>query len=329
MGTKEKYMRVSIVVTVLNEGHTVSRLLNSTLLQSENPDEILIIDGGSDDGTVRIIEHYQKKSSKIKQVIEKGSIAHGRNTGIEMAKNDLIAMIDAGCVADKDWLKKITEPFTNKDIDMVAGFYEMVAITSFQKALAPFVGIPSSRFSGSFLPSARSMAFKRSLWVKVGGFCEKVDRAGEDTLFNYEVLKTGAKIARVKDAIVYWEVPKTLREAAKKFYYYARGDAQTGIWLHSSKGIESHNIKILLIFARYALLLAVFYPSFKGMTPLPIPLTLIFLYLLWSVWKFRDLETDWRTKLWFPIIQLISDICVMFGFIAGVFSRRRWTLMNE
>src|SRR4030042_1932286 len=165
-------MNISVCITTFNEESSIERLLDSLLNQTIKPDEIIIVDGGSKDKTCQIIKHYQKKDKRIKLLIEPGSIAHGRNISIEIAKGDIIT-------------------------------------------------------------SARSVAFKKQVWSEIGGFDEKLDRAGEDTKFFYEVVKRGVKIVRVKEARVEWEEIGNLsfKSSLKKLYYYAKGDAQQGLWL--------------------------------------------------------------------------------------------------
>lgn len=135
-------MNISLCITILNEEKGTIALLDSIFAGSKKPREIVIVDGGSDDKTVEIIRHYQKKHANIKLLVEKGGIAHGRNTSIEIAEGDIIAQIDAGCIANPDWLEKLTEPFVNKNVDIVAGFYEMPANTSLQAAINVFHGVP-------------------------------------------------------------------------------------------------------------------------------------------------------------------------------------------
>src|SRR5438046_2136759 len=103
----------------------------------------------------------------------------------------------------------------------------MTGSSPLQKAVAPFLGITPQRYDNkNFLPSARSMAFLKGVWEELGGFSESLERAGEDTLFNLKAVKAGIEIIRVNNAIVYWEVPKTLQENLKKFFVYAKGDVQ-------------------------------------------------------------------------------------------------------
>lgn len=314
-------MGVSVVITVYNEEKSVSALLKSLLNQTKKPDEIVIVDGGSTDRTIQIIRHFQKKDKRIKLLVEECSRSRGRNLGVEVARNEIIAMTDAGCVADKNWLKRITKPFENKEIDVVAGFYKMVGKTSFQKALSVYLGVVPSKFDFNFLPSTRSIAFRKEVWEKVGGFSERLENAGEDTDFNYKLIKTNASFTRVKNAVVEWGMPKTIREAFNKFYSYAVGDAQTKIWRHPLPGYVSHNVKILLIFARY--FVGLFLVIFAFRYPL-LWLVLVFSLVFYFLWAFRKVFMefkDFRAGLLGVVVQIISDLAVMAGFISG-FSKR-------
>lgn len=311
-------MNVSVVATVCNEEQSIKALLDSLLKQSLNPSEIVIVDGGSTDKTVQIIQDYQKKNKLINLIIDPGTISHGRNVAIKNAKYSIIAQTDAGCVADKNWLKKLIHHFANPSVKVVAGFYQMLTNTPFERALAAFVGVHKKRFDPRvFLPSGRSVAFRKSVWKEVGGYSEKLQRAGEDTLFNYLVVKKGIEIVREPNAIVNWQVPENLSQAVKKFFSYSFGDAQAKIWWHPSQRLATHNIKITLLFARYVLGLIFFNLAFVERIFGLILVVGFVLYLFWSIWKMNDIVTDWRAKLWLPVIQIASDIAVLSGFIAG------------
>ncbi len=317
-------MKISFVATVFNEEKTVTALLDSIFKQTRLPDEVVIVDGGSRDLTVAKIKNEKLKmkndNEKLKIFIKpKSTIAQGRNYGIEKATGDIIVMSDAGCVLQRDWLEKITEPFIKENADIVAGFYRMIGSTPLQKALSVFLGIPRERFDqNKFLPSARSIAFKKTLWKKIGGFNEKLERAGEDTQFNYEALKLGAKFVRVKDALVDWEVPKNLWEGLRKFYIYAKGDVQAGIWWHPTQRISTHNLKIFSVFVRYAVGIMLFALAFKYEILGFILALFILAYFVYPIWKMRDVVTDFRARLWLPIMQIGSDIAVVAGTSRGL-----------
>ena len=312
-------MKVSLVVTVLNEEPSIAALLESLISQTRQPDEIVIVDGGSNDKTVNIIKSYQKVIKGLKLLEFKTTRSEARNIGIRSSSGDVIVTTDAGCVAEKHWIKKITQPFTDSKIDMVAGFYEMIGGSSpMRLAMSVFIGVTPDKFDDHFLASARSLAFRKILWEKVGGFPEGLKDTAEDTMFNYNIIKAGAKIARVKDAIVYWQLPLTLIEGFKKIFLYAKGDARSGIWWHPTKKFSTHNIKIAFIYLRYifALYFILFIPLFPVLK-LPFVLGVVF-YMFWAFKKVYTRTNDCLAGLSGVVVQFASDIAVMCGFLSGL-----------
>ncbi len=113
-------MKISFVTTVLNEENTINLLLESLVAQTKNPDEIIIVDGGSTDRTIDIIQKAKTKNQKLKsklKIIQKvGNRSVGRNEGIKKATGNIIVISDAGCVLDRDWIKEITKPFNDNQL---------------------------------------------------------------------------------------------------------------------------------------------------------------------------------------------------------------------
>lgn len=329
-------MKVSVCITVLNEEGSVGELIDSLLTQTKKPDEIFIVDAGSTDKTLEIIRHFQKKDKRIKLLVEKGSTAHGRNMAIELAKYPIIASTDAGCVAKRDWLQKLIEPFKYKNVGLVAGFYEMQAKNPMQEAMNVFHGIAPQMYDPTtFLPSARSVAFRKVIWERVGGYSEKFEKAGEDTDFFYKIVKQGVKIVRVKEARVVWRESSTftLSKSMKKFYQYAKGDARSGIWWHPSKQLTSHNIKISLIFLRYLAGFILLTLSFSKVDSLSCPptcasfwrvilLLLLILYIFRSFRKVYLQTNSLKAGAWGIAIQFMSDFAVMGGFTSGMLGKK-------
>lgn len=314
-------MKVSVCLTVFNEEKSIENLINSLLKQSKKPDEIVIVDGGSTDRTLQLLKQMQKKVKTIRVLIQKCTRAGGRNLSVEIARNEIIAITDADCKADGEWLKKITEPFTHKEVDMVAGFYKMLTKTPLEKALSYFLAVTPKRFGPDFLPSTRSIAFRKCLWERVGGFPEDSENSAEDTDFNYEVVRNGAGIARVKDAIVYWSIPVDIKGAFRKFSDYAKWDARKLILWHPTQRFKSHNIKALLKIFRYlifllTLLLGIGTPLFIFVFVLEI--------IIYSYLAFRKVYLefgDYITALWGIPIQYLSDIAVIKGFGSGILEK--------
>jgi len=318
-------MNVSVCITVLNEEKSIGKLLDSLLCQSKKADEIIIVDGESEDKTIDIIKHYQKKDKRIRYLVEPGTIAHGRNVSIDVAKGDIVALTDAGCIAKPDWLEKLVYPFKHENVGIVAGFYDMPASTPMNQAINVFHGVPQERFNSiNFLPSARSVAFRKEVWDRIGGFDEKLERAGEDTKFFYEAVRKSVKIVRVKEARVVWQecADFSLKDSIEKMYYYAKGDSQAKIWWHPSQQLSSHNIIIFSIFFRYFVGIVLLIYSFTNPPFLYLLLSLLIFYLIWSILKWKDVVRNWRGRLWLPIVQITGDLAVMSGFIGGIFQKK-------
>ncbi len=314
-------MKISICLTTFNEEGSIGSLLESLIVQTKKFDEIIIVDGYSTDKTVEIIRHFQKKDSRIKLLVERCSRARGRNLGIEIAKNEIIVITDAGCVAKRDWIENITKPFIHDNVGVVAGFYDMIGKTNLQKAMSVFLGVTPRKFNINFLPSTRSMAFRKNVWEMVGGFPEKKYNTAEDTDFNYKVVKMGVKYARVKEARVEWGMPESLKEFYLKVRSYANWDIKYGIWWHPVQRLMSHNIKSLTVLGRYVTGIVLLLFSIKYDFLFPIILILLFVYLFWSMRKVHVEFNRVEISLLGPVVQITSDLAVMAGFLSGILGR--------
>lgn len=314
-------MNISLCITTFNEEGGIGSLLDSLISQTQKPDEIIVVDGGSTDRTIEIINHYQKRFGGIKLLKEKCTRAKGRNLGIEVSKNEIVAITDAGCVADKDWLKEIIGPFIHKEVDISAGFYKMTGKNQLQKAMGVFLGVMPRNFGIHFLPSTRSMAFRKSAWEEVGGFPESRENSAEDTDFNYKAVKLGLKYARVKSAVVEWGMPESLSDFFYKIQSYAKWDVQYGIWWHPSQGLASHNIKALSVLLRYLVAISLLFLSLKFAYLFPIMVVLFLIYLVWSFRKVQIAFGDSRIGIYGPVLQITTDFAVMTGFIKGIIGK--------
>lgn len=291
MASSKNNSKVSVCITIFNESEeSVTKLLDALEKQTLKPDEIIIIDA----------KDYNNCSR-----------SKGRNIAIGKAKNEIIAITDAGCVPHKDWLYEIVKPFSPSSPrlrgttpDVVAGGYEMITHNHFQEACRMFLGVKSSDMGEDFMPSARSMAFTKSIWKKAGGFPEKLGNTAEDTLFNVELIKVGAKFVTAKKALVDWYLPNSIKDFGLKMYGYAKGDVESGIWWHPVKKWSTHNLKIMTVFGRYAIglwLLAI--GRYDYLT------IYLIIYLSFAFIK---------AGLWGIILQIVSDFAVMTGFLRGI-----------
>ncbi|WP_175060130.1 glycosyltransferase [Thermococcus sp. 2319x1] len=308
---------VSLICTVKNEEESIRELLDSMLNQVALPDEIIIVDGGSTDNTVQIIREYIRRGAPIKLIVKEGAnIAEGRNIAIRNSRNDIIASTDAGCVLDKNWIYEITKPlFEDPSVDVVIGWYEPLAATKFEEIAAELT-YPKLKWVKKnlhkFLPSSRSVAFRKKCWERVGGYPEHLYTA-EDTVFDIEMKEAGCNFVFNPKAFVYWKVRPSLRSLFKAHYLYAKGDAEAGLYFipYLIMSILPFFITLLLIF------LSVFYDS-----------TMVFYLVLFLVAYvlFRAKKNEAsisKVIVWFPLsLLVVLSIMVAntFGYFSGLIS---------
>ena len=89
-------LKVSLICTVLNEGHSIKKLLACIQQQTHLPDEIIFVDGGCVDETVSILKRYAITGGLPIRVITAAgaNISQGRNLAIKAAIHPVIASTD-------------------------------------------------------------------------------------------------------------------------------------------------------------------------------------------------------------------------------------------
>lgn len=222
---------VSLIMTVRNESASLPRLLDSVLAQTLPPDDVVIVDGGSTDGTQAVARSYAVRLPV--RLIEKpgANISQGRNAAIEAARCDIVAVTDAGVRLDPRWLEALTAPFDEGDYaDVVSGFFLPDPQTPFEVAMGATV-LPALEDINpeTFLPSSRSVAFRKSAWAAVGGYPAWLDYC-EDLVFDMALREHGFRFVFAPGALVYFRPRATLRDYYVQYYRYARGDGKADLW---------------------------------------------------------------------------------------------------
>ncbi|OGI12081.1 hypothetical protein A3K64_01940 [Candidatus Micrarchaeota archaeon RBG_16_36_9] len=182
-------MDISIIVPALNEEKLIGKCLGSLREQNfSGKYEIIVVDGHSEDRTVRIARKYADKilTSPIRNV------SFQRNLGAKYSKGNILAFADADTVFESDWLSKISENFLNKDIVAMTGsLYPLekntpkklyIIANKIQKFLIMNLNIPL--FWGA------SCAFEKGAFFKIGGFNENLSMS-EDHDISLRIRKHG------------------------------------------------------------------------------------------------------------------------------------------
>lgn len=310
---------VSLVVTVLNEGASIAGLLASIAAQTRPPDEVVIVDGGSTDATVAVVEGWRDRLPLRLVRLPGANISAGRNAGIAAAHGAIIAVTDAGVRLAPEWLGHLVAPFAGADApDVVGGFFLPDPQTPFEVAMGATV-LPALADidPATFLPSSRSIAFRRAAWERAGGYPEWLDYC-EDLVFDLRLREAGLRFAFAPGAVAYFRPRGTWRSFWHQYFRYARGDGKAGLFA------KRHAIRYLT----YAGLLGFLLAGWRVRLLWP-PLILAGgAYVrrpyarLWAAFDGRVADNG-AAALLPPLIRIVGDGAKMAGYPVGLWWRWR------
>lgn len=216
---KKTKVKVSVVIPVRNSAKGLERCLASILDQSYNNYDIWVIDGSSTDNTKKIINEFQKRSSKVKYYCEEFlSKAAARNRGIMESEADIIMMTDANCEVPRDWISELIKPLTSGE-DIVQGG-EKIASDGFWQRMQQRSNerLITDSSDGKYIDNinTNNIAFRRSTLLDAGLFNRHV-KALENYDMKLRLKKYGRKIYLLENVgILHYKKENFLKVFQKK-----------------------------------------------------------------------------------------------------------------
>ena len=219
--------KFSVVIVVRNEESSILLLLKSIEAQTIIPAKIFVIDGGSTDDTLTIINNYTKTSKFPLSIFELpgSTISEGANFGIANAATELIITLHAGCILDQNCFANLVGPISaNPRVDLVGGLYQPQHNNLDNYLIPDWEAIDWS----NFIPSSRICCFKKSLAIQGGLFSTDLV-VGEDTHFFVKYRSLSHHWVFNRNAYLLWDSPGTLDMHDQVLYKYALGDGISGL----------------------------------------------------------------------------------------------------
>lgn len=168
-------MRVSVVLPVYNRAHYVGEAIESVLGQTLPPDELIVVDDGSTDDSVAVIERFARPEIRVLRQ-PNGGIGSARNAGLRAVTGELVAFIDSDDLWERDKLALQVEVMrASEDVQLVFG--HLVEFLSPDRAseLAGTLRISTDPVPGLI---ATTLLVRRSAAERIGPFDEGL-RLGE------------------------------------------------------------------------------------------------------------------------------------------------------
>jgi len=216
MTHRKKNIGISFIIPVLDGEKDIGQCLDHIIKEMAGNDEIIVVDNGSADNTIKIVERYEK--AKVLSFPE-ATIAGLRNRGARIARGDTLAFIDADCLVCGGWRQAVASVMNDKNIKVTGSICDIPSsATWIEKA---WWSLRSSvRMKVNYIASA-NFIIDRGVFNEVSGFDEDLT-TDEDSEICVRVIKSGHSI--IDDPAIrtiHLGNPKTLLEFIKKEKWHA------------------------------------------------------------------------------------------------------------
>ncbi|GAB2788509.1 glycosyltransferase [Streptomyces chlorus] len=296
---------VTVLVPAYNEAKCIENTVRS-LMDSDHPVEVLVIDDGSSDGTARIVEAMGLPNVRVIRQLNAGKPA-ALNRGLANARYDIVVMMDGDTVFEPSTVRELVQPFGDPKVGAVAGnakvgnkdsligawqHIEYVMGFNLDRRMYDILGCMPT------IPGAVG-AFRRSALVPLGGMSD--DTLAEDTDVTMALHRAGWRVVYAENARAWTEAPETVQQLWSQRYRWSYGTMQA-IWKHRRSVIEKGPS------GRFGRVGLPFVSLFMIVAPLLAPL--IDVFLLYGI-VFGP--TQKTIMAWLGVLA-IQAVCAAFAF---------------
>ncbi|MGW3662919.1 glycosyltransferase [Streptomyces sp. NPDC005141] len=232
---------VSVLVPAYNEAKCIENTVHS-LMASEHPIEIIVIDDGSSDGTARIVEDLRLPNVRVVRQHNAGKPA-ALNRGLANASHDIIVMMDGDTVFEPATVRELVQPFADPQVGAVAGNAKVGNRDSLIGAWQHIEYVMGFNLDRRMYDILRCMptipgavgAFRRSALERVGGMSD--DTLAEDTDITMALHRDGWRVVYTEKARAWTEAPESVQQLWSQRYRWSYGTMQA-IWKHRRAVVE-------------------------------------------------------------------------------------------
>lgn len=232
---------VTVLVPAYNESACIANTVRS-LMESDHPIEVIVIDDGSTDGTADLVDDMWLPNVRVVRQANAGKPA-ALNNGIANARHDLVVMMDGDTVFEPSTVRELVQPFGDPNVGAVAGNAKVgnrdTLIGAWQH-IEYVMGFNLDRRMYDLLRCMPTIpgavgAFRRTALERVGGMSE--DTLAEDTDITMAMHRDGWRVVYAERARAWTEAPESVQQLWSQRYRWSYGTMQA-IWKHRRAVIE-------------------------------------------------------------------------------------------
>ncbi|MFE7166403.1 glycosyltransferase [Streptomyces sp. NPDC057616] len=232
---------VTVLVPAYNEAKCIENTVRS-LMASEHPVEVIVVDDGSSDGTARIVEAMGLPNVRVVRQLNAGKPA-ALNRGLANASHDIIVMMDGDTVFEPATVRELVQPFGDPKVGAVAGNAKVGNRDSMIGAWQHIEYVMGFNLDRRMYDILRCMptipgavgAFRRSALERVGGMSD--DTLAEDTDITMAMHRDGWRVVYAENARAWTEAPESVQQLWSQRYRWSYGTMQA-IWKHRRAIVE-------------------------------------------------------------------------------------------
>ncbi len=194
-------MLVSAIIPCYNSQATIGRAITSLLTQTVAIDQIIVINDGSTDGSLRVIEELQREHSTITIIDQENKgVCAARNAGIEQAKGTYLLTLDADDYFEDTFVEKALKKFEEDDRygAVMCGYVRVVNGKKILPYIPPEITLESCLMNNGALSC---LLFKKEIVIKAGMYDEQMRLGYEDWDLNIRILKLGYSYGVVREVL--------------------------------------------------------------------------------------------------------------------------------
>jgi cellulose synthase/poly-beta-1,6-N-acetylglucosamine synthase-like glycosyltransferase/peptidoglycan/xylan/chitin deacetylase (PgdA/CDA1 family) len=227
---------VSVIVPAYNEKEGIEAAVRS-LAGGDYPEiEVVVVDDGSTDDTAAIAEELRLPNVRVVRV-PNGGKSNALNTGIALARHDLIVTVDGDTVFERDSIQKLVQPFGDPAVGAVAGNVKVGnrgSLVATWQHIEYVIGFNLDRRLYETLNCMPTVpgaigAFRREALAQVGGISDET--LAEDTDVTMALCRAGWRVVYEENAKAWTEAPTTLEQLYRQRYRWSYGTMQA-MWKH-------------------------------------------------------------------------------------------------
>jgi len=207
---------VTVIMPAYNAARFIEEAIMSVVNQTFTDWELLVIDDGSKDETVRLAERLAQQDSRIKVLPNESNmgVAKTRNRGMDLAKGQWIALLDSDDVWHRDKLEKQLALAQQTGADIVYCSYGIVDEHG-QQAKSPYITLPQVDLDDMLRQNYIGCATVMLSEKLVEKYRFVTDFFHEDYVMWTQILKDGYKACGLEEALVDWRYIQSSRSFNK------------------------------------------------------------------------------------------------------------------